>query len=712
VTEPGAAGGAALAPFDPNGYRKRVLAAVEKRGGPDASDPFELYDLPVSDDLDDAAVAARIDEVWGFWQRQRDHPKYRVLVGLLVAGHEQRSAELRDPHRRRTAVARVRHQREQRESERFALLDAAISRLVSRHGGVPRDKVEGLHEVGKLAGLERAEVEVRLRRHRLLAPVAPTPAAAPQERITADRRRQVRALLDELGRLTDAPAPPTLLAMLGVGPDAGAAEVRTLAAAWRARARELPPDRLRAVVDELMVHVAELIEPGDHAVAVYLEAVTADVAEHLRPRVRAAVLVEDRLVAEDHAHLLDEAVGLGLDRDRAAAVLAALAAELGAPIGDDPAPAAGARPARPEPQGPPAPPRRPAWEERLKQARAELRRGRVGQARRLVREAEQLAGPGGAPPVRAVAHEVDAVLADAEIRWRAAQGACEGRRFAEAVEHLEHLARVAADVHDPTELLATARAEIERADREVAAALAGPEAGRAAALLAVLARCPGHPGATAALADLPVAPPAWVSAARDGRGDVLVLWGPSPTSDVQYKVSRLRPDGSWQVLGRVGGTSLDDGGAPPGVEAPVYAVAAVQAGRSSPSTRSDGPVLAPTPQSAPPTAQHPPTPTPAPTPDPVPDAPAGPGTSATATPPPRDVRASRSPDGSVEVSWTGPAGAQFRVRARTGPDSWRVVGRTTSSSLEDGGAPPGPVPVYAVSATVDGIRSEETRSEG
>jgi len=53
-------------PFDPNDYRKRVLAAVERRGGPDTSDPFELYDLPLTE-LDDATVAVRVAEVWSFW---------------------------------------------------------------------------------------------------------------------------------------------------------------------------------------------------------------------------------------------------------------------------------------------------------------------------------------------------------------------------------------------------------------------------------------------------------------------------------------------------------------------------------------------------------------------------------------------------------------------------------------------------------------------
>ena len=49
-----------MEPFVGNDYRKRVLAAVEKRGGPNESDSFELYDLPIeeAERLDDAAVAA------------------------------------------------------------------------------------------------------------------------------------------------------------------------------------------------------------------------------------------------------------------------------------------------------------------------------------------------------------------------------------------------------------------------------------------------------------------------------------------------------------------------------------------------------------------------------------------------------------------------------------------------------------------------------
>ena len=106
----------------------------------------------------------------------------------------------------------------------------------------------------------------------------------------------------------------------------------------------------------------------------------------------------------------------------------------------------------------------------------------------------------------------------------------------------------------------------------------------------MLAACRDHDGARQALAETTVTPPdppAWVNAARDLRGDVVVLWAPSTAHGVTYRVRRMRPDGTWQVVGRVPAASIEDGGAPPGVEAPVYAVAAIQAGRTSAETRSD-----------------------------------------------------------------------------------------------------------------------------
>jgi hypothetical protein len=511
-----------MAEFDGNGYRKRVLAAVERRGGPAASDPFELYDLPPVDGLVEHEVAARVQEVWAFWQRQRDHPKYRVLVGQLVAGHAERSAELLDPGRRRIAAARVRAQREQRGAERYALLDAAVSRLVDRHGAVPRDKVDGLHEVGALAGLTRDEVSTRLRRHRMSGPTRDADPAV----IGVDRRRQVRTLLDEFGRLAAVPAPPTLLALLELPTSGSAEQIAARAAAWRSRARELPPGRLRAVVDELLVHVAELLEPGRAAVETYLTAVAADVADHLRPRVRAAVLVEDRLVAEDHQQLLDEAVERGLDRGRAEDLLAAVAAELGAAVETTVPPA----PPAPAPPVPAAGRPDRGWDELLRAARAELRAGRPAAAARLVAEAEALAGTDGRTQVRALADEVAAELARAPV--------------------------------GPSGAASTSTASTRTASRSAPSAASmeprstGPE------------------------------PPGSVAAVRLSAGSVRVSWrGPA---GAEFRVRCLQPDGRWRVVGRTRATEIEDGGAPAGPVG-IYSVSAAGSdGNRSVEVRSDG----------------------------------------------------------------------------------------------------------------------------
>ncbi|MBV9922143.1 MAG: hypothetical protein JOY78_15000 [Pseudonocardia sp.] len=688
-----------LPPFDPNGYRKRVLAAVERRGGPDTSDPFELYDLPldleIAGGLDDATVAARVAEVWAFWQRQRDHPRYRALVALLVETHSERSAELLDGDGRRAAAARTRIRREERETARYALLDAAISRLVQRHGGVPPDKVEGLEEVGALGGLTPDEVATRVRRHRLLGPS-----------IGPERRRQIRALLDEFGRLTGAAPPPTLLVLLGLLPDATDQQVGAGLTAWRSRARELPAGRLRAVVDELLVHVGELLAPGRAAVEAYLDAVAVEVGDYLRPRVRAAVLVEDRLVADDHAHLLAEAAARGLDDRRAAEVIAGLAAELGAVVEDVPAgpdvgrrgdggrdpdgqgsgDAPGVRGAVRHPDrdagsgrggGATSPVPDASSQELLRRARAALRGGRPRAAQELVSAAADAGAV--AAQARALADEIAALLADAEGRLKEAAAAEADRRWVTAAFELDDLARTASDVvPDLDERRARARQEVVRATERYAAALAGPEAERGAALRALLAECRDHEGAKAALERLaatPPDPPAWVNAARDLRGDVVVLWSPSTSHGVTYRVRRMRPDGTWQVVGRVTDNSIEDGGAPPGVEAPVYAVAAIHAGRRSTETRSDAaPVLGPA-------------------------VPAG-------------VLAVRAGDGTVDVTWTPVAGdVEYRVR-RLDDDRWQVVGRTRATRLQDGGAPAGTTPVYAVSAARGGVRSAEGRSDG
>ncbi|MDQ3456570.1 MAG: hypothetical protein M3513_14180, partial [Actinomycetota bacterium] len=312
-----------LAPFDGNAYRKRVLSAVDARGGPEQSDPFELYDLPVDDVLSDAEVAARMEAVWAFWQKQRDHPKYRGVVTAMLGIHRDISGQMRSAEGRRWLADRTRVERAARDEQRYAVLDAALARLVQRFGGVPADKVHGLR--GLAAGVTEAEFEVRLRRHRLLSPSAPATEAV---------LRQVRDDLDELGQLDGTPPPASLYDLLGLPPTAAVDEVRAHRDRLAARNRELRPDRRRALIDDLLAAVSALLVNADPAR--YLDDLRRVVLERLRPRVAAAVLVEDELTVQDHRHLLREAQAAGLDRERALAVLSQLAGEFGVPVRSSP----------------------------------------------------------------------------------------------------------------------------------------------------------------------------------------------------------------------------------------------------------------------------------------------------------------------------------------------------------------------------------------
>ncbi|MGX9293636.1 hypothetical protein [Tsukamurella paurometabola] len=592
-------------PFDPNDYRKRVLAAVARRGGPDHTDAFELYDLPLdAAGLSDADVATRLDEVWGFWQRQRDHPKYRTLVARLVAEHERRSAPLRSAPSRVAEAARVRAERAERDAARYEILDTAIERLVERHGGVPAEKVPGLEEIGALGGLTAAEVAARLRRHRVLEGAdAPSPAPAPGG-LTPQRRAQIRALLAEWGELCGEPV-PTLFALLGLGiTDAhDVVELRDRAELLHRRAREMPPGRGRAVLDELGVHVREVLTVGGPLADAYARAVVEDATEALRPKVRAAILIEDRLLGPDHEYLAGEGEEHGLDRATAERILAELAAEYGGGVGHaPPGPASSPGTARPAP--PPTTGSR-AWEAPLKAARAALRRGRPAEAARLAAEAGALDDGTAGAQVRTVADEARRVLDEAAALWREVAGARAAGEYADAARVLAQLQRRALDAPPPP-----GQPTLQDAIDEARRAQAGPGA------------APAPRGATATpppiarAADSAPTPPAAVPApptavaAHPVDGAVLVTWSsPHPVAD--YKVSRRRPDGGWSVVGRTRETRLEDGGAPRRA-VPVYAVVAVVDGVPSSEARSDAhPAPAPaarassTPATPPPAASGP-----------------------------------------------------------------------------------------------------------
>jgi hypothetical protein len=589
--------------FDPNAYRKGVLSAIEARGGVPASDPFEWYDLPLDDSLKDSAVRTQIDAVWAFWQKQRDAPKYRGLVLALLARHEDVAALLWKSSSRRILAEQVRQERAARAQDQWSELDAAIDRLVERFGGVPESKVAGLLAFAEQRGIDEAAARGRVQRH----PVVPDQVANPA---APDPFRRVRLDLEELGRLLERPALVSLFDVLDLPPTASRAEVVRARDATAAHNRELLPDRRRALVDDLLAAVTSLLIDGDPDA--YLDALSDDVADKVRPKLAAAVLVEDVLTAEDADYLLTEAEALGLDPDRARDVLVRLAREAGVPMPTTsrrttptaPPPTASTVPERYRKQGGPRPPQpqpttqppASAWHEELSRARAALRAGRVREARQRVDAARNLAG-GQVPPVRALSDEVDAVLTEATQLWKVVASALGGGRLSEAHDALTRLTAIAQDVAAPdgrtvADVLAEVQPRVHAVDAAVSRALELTDAEKEDALLAAWREDPEHPGLRTALAALGLAPASSVRAALRS-GTVVVTWSASPArGPVDYRVVALESDGRRRVLGATSSLTLETAPPATGTDLPTYAVTARRAGVVAPEATS-GPSAAP-----------------------------------------------------------------------------------------------------------------------
>ncbi|AEH10907.1 MULTISPECIES: hypothetical protein [Protofrankia] len=519
----------------------------------------------------------------------------------LLAAHDQVGQELLDARRRGLLAERVRRERDDRDGQRFADLDAAVARLVQRFGGLPEDKLAGLRQLAAERGIDADAFALRVRRYKVLP--AGTPARPDRPAVDPDLFRQVRADLDELGRLSGETPPTSLLTLLGLPPGAERDEIRQARDEFAARNRERRPDRRRALVDDLLAAVTALLVDADPAL--YLDALAADVTARLRPAVAAAVLVEDALTPRHYTNFLTEAEEHGLDRGRAEAVLAELAREHGVDVPDVPVrarptrlarPSQPLRPAQRPQQSRTAPSRATQWLEPLARARAALRAGRPVEAHEQVAEARERAGE-LLPAIRAVADEVEQVIREAGSRWRQVEAAVSGRNLRTAARLLDELARDAADVpgrdgRSVAEEIATVREQLARADEMVAAAGRSHGAQRESLLLEALEIVADHQAARDALAVTGVAPPTRVRARRAGRA-VVVTWQPSPSAGtIRYRVLRIGPDGASRAVGVTQVTSIEDGGVGPDTPIPAYEVLAGRSGLWSAPARSDAAQLA------------------------------------------------------------------------------------------------------------------------
>ncbi|MCK9922439.1 hypothetical protein MXD61_11205 [Frankia sp. AgPm24] len=640
--------GPTLPDFIPDDYRARVLASVHRRGGAEHSDPFEIYDIPLAAvaTLTDAQVQARIDEVWAFWQRNRDHPRYRGAIIGLLERHAELAEALADRTTRLALSERVAAARAERDDERFAALDAAARRLVARFGGLPADRLEGLRTWAATQDITAAEFDTRIRRHRVL-PAAGTEAVtgpAHGEQVSPAVLRQIRSDLDELARIAATTPPRGLFDLLGLPTDASPERIRAARDAALARNRARRPDRRRALLDDLLAAVHTLLIDGDpHA---YLDALAADTTTRLRPQVAAAVLVEDALLPAEAARLVSAALADGLDPHRAQSVVRALAREHGVaapplpPITEAPASGARSRPggtaaAAGEPGGSTSRPadhsaRRPAagptqgavdWRAHVSRARAALRAGRPVAASDHVAAAREGAGE-TLPPIRAVGDEVEAAIRAAATAWGRLAELAAAARYRAVLDAVRPVVAVAADVPGPGgqlpgELLSLAEARCAAADDLVARARAAATTGpggtgpggalarsrlidEALALVADHTEALALRDATAATGGSRPAPareqgptpgavaaPAGVWVGWEA-GSVVVRWQASTTpGEVRYRVSRIGGDGTSRVVGVTSATELADGGASVGDVA--YAVSAGLGPVWSPPTRSDAP---------------------------------------------------------------------------------------------------------------------------
>lgn len=462
--------------FDGNDYRKRVLAPLLAAGVVSLDDPFTL--LGVGIDCDDTVVLReRLVEVVGFWQRERNSPRYKGLVGELVRHRAELEAVLLDPQRRALARLRVQGVRRAQESARSARFDRVLRSVVQRHGGVPRGRLALIERLALREGLTQDALDGKLAAYDVLddgSGAEPLPAAV---------RLQVRASLDELAIRGDRARAASLWAFLGLSATASTQELELRHAELVGDNLGRAHDRDKTVHADLLTQVrALLLDP--HQRAAYLAGLLGEVQERMLDRVLELAVVDGELWPPDVEALGREcvALGTGLSAEQARSVVRGAAASAGIPVTMTAAPEPCPTCQQPE--------------------------GRQAFSTPTVLPASS--GPvGGGARVQA------------EEEWRQVEREVGLRRLTAAAQRLQRLRRLAPDLAGPSGALPQQRHEelhrwLTEARAATALALGLPEEAREAALYAVLDGVADLEEATTALATVPVGGTEGLTATLDG----------------------------------------------------------------------------------------------------------------------------------------------------------------------------------------------------
>jgi len=524
------AGDAAPPAFDGNDYRKVVLAPLLAAGVVTLDDPFRLVGLSIDCD-DTALLRARLAEVVGFWQRERNSPRYKGLVSELVRRRPELEAVLFDPQQRALARLRVQGARRAQETARAARLDRLLKAVAARHGGVPRSRLVLLRRLAAREGVGADVLAARLAAYPVLEDGTGVQPLAEGLRV------QVRASLDELALRGDRARAASLWAFLGLPASSSADEIVTRHAALVGENLARAHDRDKTVRGELLAHVkALLVEPG--ARASYAAALLGEAQERITDRVLELAVVDGELWPPDVDLLVREVVagGTGLTADQAKAAVRAAAAAVDVPVtlarsaAPVACPSCGHGEVGATYAGGGAPPSAPA--------------GRLGPPAAFPPvsppPASWSAGP--APGTGGVAPDV---RAHAQEEWRQVEREVGLRRLVHASQRLQRLQRGAPDLAGPSGALPAQRlAELARAvtaargATELALTHADPAA-REAALYAVLAEVADLGEASAALAEVPVSPPSTVTAMLAGTTMRLRWSAPPSARGMTYSVTRV-----------------------------------------------------------------------------------------------------------------------------------------------------------------------------